>query len=131
MARNLLDRPPDEPLAESLVAAIVALYGSPQQDGMRAQWLRGFRTLVATEPSLHGEYLKSSAAAEDALAVAIARRMQVVGEELRPRVLAAIVVGAERAAVRHWIEQKDHNVPLVELVRAAVQTGVSGIEDQP
>jgi MftR C-terminal domain len=74
------------------------------------------------------EYLKSSAAAEDALAVAIARRLQVAGEELRPRVLAAIVVGAERAAVRHWIEQKDHDVSLVEVVRAAVQTGVSGIE---
>jgi AcrR family transcriptional regulator len=54
MASNLLDRPPDEPLAKSLVAAIVALYGSPEQDGLPAQWLRGFRTLVATEPSLHG-----------------------------------------------------------------------------
>jgi hypothetical protein len=58
--------------------------------------LRGFRTLVASEPSLRGEYLKSSAAAEDALAPAIAQRMPVDGEELRPRVLAALVVGAVR-----------------------------------
>jgi hypothetical protein len=39
-----------------------------------AGWSGDFRALVAVEPSLHGEYLKAFAAAEIALANAIADR---------------------------------------------------------
>jgi hypothetical protein len=87
--------------------------------------LREFRALVAKEPTLHAEYLKASDASEHALAQAIARRTAVDGLDLRSRV-AAMVVGAERAAVIHWIRTEAHG-PLVAIVRAAVDQSVAGI----
>jgi hypothetical protein len=40
-------------------------------------------------------------------------------------VIAAIVVGAERAAVSHWVQQDRKPGPLRETVRAAVQLALS------
>jgi AcrR family transcriptional regulator len=126
MATNLLERPDDEPLGDALVAAVSDLYGPGQDDGLPPGWLAGFRTLVATEPSLHGEYLKASDAAERALARAIAERVGD-GDGLWTRVLAAMAVGAERAAVRYWLQQ-DRQGSLVGMVRTAVKQAVAGIE---
>jgi AcrR family transcriptional regulator len=126
-AVDLLNRPADEPLADALLATITGRYGNPPDDGLPPNWLRGFRALVAAEPSLHGEYLKASDAAERALTEAIASRLQTDGHEIRAQVIAAMVVGAERAAVLHWIRQPGKQEPLVETVRAAVQYAVAGL----
>jgi AcrR family transcriptional regulator len=120
LATTLAERPSQEPLGNALVEAVAGQYERRGQHGMSAGWLREFRILVATEPLLHGEYLKAVASGEDALALAIANRLGGEHGGLESRVLAAIVVAAERAAVLQWVRLPDASTPLVEVVRAAV-----------
>jgi AcrR family transcriptional regulator len=127
LATNLADRPPAEPLADALVAAVAGLYGKDEMDGLPAGWLGEFRALVAAEPTLHGEYLKAAAAAEGDLAGAIARRAGAETGQLEPLVLAAVVVAAERAAVLHWVRQATPPAPLADVVRTAVGMAVRGM----
>jgi AcrR family transcriptional regulator len=127
-AENLLARPAEESLSQALLAATSEVYGAPRKDGLPADWLRKFRALVASEPGLRGEYLKAAQAAERALAGAIAVRTGAGEDELEPKVLAAVVVAAERAAVMHWMKQDDKAEPLRETVRAAVQLALSEVD---
>ncbi len=127
-ASRLRERPADEPLGDALVAAVVGLYGPPIGDRLPANWLRDFRDLVAAAPSLHGEYLRVASAAERALADAVAERMggpQTPAGQLRARVLAGMVVGAERAAVVHWMQNRDGS--LVDTVHTAVRQATAGL----
>ena len=88
---------------------------------------RGFRAATeGAEPSLHGEYLKAAAESERALAAAIARRTGADQADLRPLVLAAVVVAAERAAILQWFRQGGTPVQLADMVRAAVGLAVRG-----
>ena len=125
-AANLTGRP-EEPLAGALVAAVASMYEQNEMDGLPPGWLRDFRALVAKEPALHGEYLKAAAAAEAALAGAIARRTGAEEDQLEPQVLAAVVAGAERAAVRSWVRQANASSTLTDVVRTAVGMAVRGI----
>lgn len=126
-ARCLRERPAGEPLGAALVAAIVEHYRPAAEQGLPEHWLRDFRGLVAKEPSLHGEYLKATGAAERALADALAERMGAGADPLRPRVLAGMVVGAERAAVMYWTATR-HGT-LVDTVRAALRQATAGLDD--
>jgi MftR C-terminal domain len=74
------------------------------------------------------EYLKVTDAGEQLLAGAIAQRTGVGQNELRPKVLAPIVVGAERAAVRYWINDTDRSTPLAEVVDAAVREVLKAVD---
>jgi AcrR family transcriptional regulator len=125
-AAHLLARPADEPLVDALAAAVTDLYQEGQDDGLPPHWLATFRSLVASEPGLRGEYLKAADAGERALADAIAARAAASGEELWPSVVAATVVGAERAAVRHWMRGHDDQ-PLVHTVHGAVRLALAGV----
>lgn len=120
MASDLAERPPGEPLAEALVESVVGNHWSEGQDGLPDGWLDGFRLLVAAEPALHGEYLKAMANGERDLAGVIASRMDVAADDLEPIVLAAVVVGAERAAVLHWNRKGTSRSSLADVVRAAI-----------
>jgi AcrR family transcriptional regulator len=131
LASDLAERPADEPLADALVASVTGLYGPKGQDGLPDGWLDGFRTLVAAEPALHGEYLKAMATGERTLAEAIAHRSAAAADALEPLVLAAVVVAAERAAVLHWFRQAIPRSPLVEVVQAAVGLAVRGTAAGP
>src|SRR3984885_5612720 len=73
LAASLAERPADEPLTAALIAAVTIQYGAAIE-GLPAGWLQDFRALAVTEPALQGEFLKAAAAAETALADAIARR---------------------------------------------------------
>ena len=73
LAASLAERPADEPLTAALIAAVTIQYGA-EIEGLPAGWLQDFRALAVTEPALQGEFLKAAAAAETALADAIARR---------------------------------------------------------
>jgi AcrR family transcriptional regulator len=126
LASNLASRPPDERLADALVAAVAGMYGRHEVDGLPQGWLREFRTMVAREPALHGEYLKTADALEEALAGAIAQRIGAAATALEPRVLAAVVVGAERAAVLYWARQTRPSMPLVDVVCTAVDVALRG-----
>jgi AcrR family transcriptional regulator len=127
LAANLAERPPQEPLADALAAAVASMYSQDEVDGLPSGWLRDFRALVAKEPALHGEYLKAGAAAEVALAGAIARRAGAEEGQLEPQVLAAVVAGAEQAAVRYWVRQANPSSTLPDVVRAAVAMAVRGM----
>jgi AcrR family transcriptional regulator len=128
MAMALRGRPAGEPLGEALVAVFTGQYRPPREDGLPPHWLRDFRSLVACEPALHGEYLTAMAEAERELADAIAARMPA-GELLRARVLATMVAGAERAAVMYWMATRSGS--LSETVRQAVEQAVAGIGALP
>ena len=127
LAANLAGRPAEEPLADALAAAVASMYDQDEMDGLPSGWLRDFRALVAKEPALHGEYLKAAAATEAALAGAIARRTGAEEDQLEPQVLAAVVAGAERAAVRYWVRQANASSTLTDVVRTAVGMAVRGM----
>jgi len=127
MARDLAGRPAGEPLADALVEVVAGLYGPHGQEGMPEDWLDGFRTMVATEPSLHGEYLKAQSAGERTLAAMIAQRTGRAGSDLEPLLLAGVVVAAERAALLHWVRQGETATPLADVVRTAVAMAVGGM----
>src|SRR6202034_513095 len=77
LAADLAERPAGESLADALVEVVSDLYGPTGQEGLPDGWLDGFRTLVAAEPALHGEYLKAESAGERELAQTIAARTGV------------------------------------------------------
>jgi AcrR family transcriptional regulator len=127
MAADLLSRPDDEALGDALIATVIGRYGGPEQQGVPRGWLRRFRSLVVSEPGLHGEYLKATSDGEQALAEAIAHRGGASLNDLGCRVLAAMVLGAERAAVMHWIAGGEQRGALIDDVRAAVQQALAGV----
>lgn len=124
MAATLRDRPAAEPLGQALTEAVLGQYRSPREDGLPKYWLRDFRALVASDPALHGQYLSAVAAAERDLGDAIAEREPSMGP-LRSQVLAAMVSGAERAAVMFWMKAQSGS--LTATVREAVAQAVAGI----
>ncbi len=130
IADGLLARPAGEALGPALVAAVTGSYQDRRPDGLPPNWLRDFRELVAREPALHGEWLRVASAGEQTIAHAIAQRLRVPSDGLRPRVLAAVVVGAERAAVMHWMRQPGRKAPLVGTVRRAIQLALAGVESR-
>ncbi len=121
LATDLDERPVGEPLADALVQVVAGLYGPAGQEGLPEGWLDGFRALVATEPALHGEYLKAQAAGERALAEVITRRTGAAEGDLEPLLVAGMAVAAERAAVLHWFRQGKPPTPLVAEVRRALR----------
>jgi AcrR family transcriptional regulator len=128
MTAALRERPASEPLGQALVEAVLGQYRPAREDGLPPHWLQHFRALVAREPALHGEYLAAVAAAERDLADAVAGRAVSMGP-LRSQVLAAMVAGAERAAVMHWM--KTNSGRLTDMVREAVEQAVAGIGGTP
>ena len=124
LADSLAGRPPEEPLAEAIVAAVAGQAGYTQIAGLPHAWLDEFRALVAAEPALHGEYLKAAAVAEPALADAIARRAGILVGELQALVLAGAAIAAERAAVLHWARTMAPRSSLADTVRTAVAMAV-------
>jgi AcrR family transcriptional regulator len=131
LADSLTNRPPAEPLADALVAAIAAQYRRTKMDTLPPGWLGQFRALVAAEPTLHGEYLKATTATEAALADAIGRRAGFPPGQLESHVLAAVTVAAERTAVQHWSRAPSPRGPLVAVVRTAVHLAVRGMTAAP
>jgi len=127
LAANLVGRPAEESLADALVAAVASMYEQDEMDGLPSGWLRDFRALVAKEPALHGEYLKAAGAVEVALGGAIARRTGADEGQLEPQVLAAVVAGAERAAVLYWVRQPKTSATLTDVVRTAIDMAVRGM----
>jgi AcrR family transcriptional regulator len=121
LADSLLARPDEEAIGAALVAAMSDLHAAGEERGFPGPWMRKFRALVVREPGLHGEYLKAADAAERALADAIRIRTGAARDELRPSLLAAVAVAAERAAIRHWMTRRPKPAPLADTVRAALE----------
>lgn len=113
----LCERPASEPLWEAITAAVLEHYDmihSPQ-----GAWKDGMRRVLLS-PAMRGEYLKTNAAMQRALAAAIAERAGLdLDRDMLPVVLAGAVTTASQAAVRRWFNA-DPPVPLRPLVREAL-----------
>jgi AcrR family transcriptional regulator len=114
-------RPAGEPLVDALAAVFAEQYGF---DGdLDDRWLAGIRFAMTT-PALRGEALKTLEFSEQALASAIAERIEVPADGLRPRVLAAAVSGAVRVAVAYWLDHGPAN-GLPSILRGAIRSVVA------
>ncbi len=110
----LCERPPSEPLWEAITAAVLEHYDMVQSP--RGEWKEGMRRALQS-PAMRGEYLKTSAAMQQALAAAIAERAGLDPDrDMLPVVLAGAVTTASQAAVRRWFAA-DPPAPLRPLVR--------------
>ncbi|WP_020674259.1 TetR family transcriptional regulator [Amycolatopsis nigrescens] len=97
----ILARPAEEPLWEAVTNAVLEQYSGPGEPDR--EHLARVR-LVMTSPALRGEYLKTHVAVETALAQGIAERIGAdAGRDLYPRLMAAVVGGAVRVAIGHWM----------------------------
>jgi AcrR family transcriptional regulator len=129
VADNLREQPADETLGDAPIAAVEELYEQPSSAvSPMWEWMQKFCRLAGSEPALRVEYLKIWDAGERALAGAIAERTGAGEDELRPNVLAAMVVGAERAAVRHRLRHADRGESLAVTVRTALREALKGID---
>lgn len=129
MARVLLafgERPPSEPLWESVTQAILAQFPAPAPGRASAE-TAGPARLVADNPGLRAEQLKAYAAIERLLAGAIAERLGA-GVGLFPSLVAAAAIGASRAAFEHWLGG-DHDVPFRTVLAGALAQSGRGFTD--
>jgi AcrR family transcriptional regulator len=120
----LLARPADEPLAEALLAAMLAYY-QPSAE-LDRDWVEATQ-LVMRSPALQGEALKAVAETEQRLAEAIARRCGLdVERDLYPKVVAAVVSGAARAGIGHW-QRSGTGEAFGDVLAEAIRLGMAGI----
>jgi AcrR family transcriptional regulator len=115
---DLLARPPDEPLWEALVQAVLVYYEGGG-DAPDKEWLAGLK-LISTAPATRGEYLKVASEMQQALAEAIAVRTGTdLEHDMYPPILAGAAVAAAQVAVSRWAAA-DPPVPLRPLLRQAL-----------
>jgi AcrR family transcriptional regulator len=113
----LCERPAAEPLWEAITAAVLGHYDTVQSP--QGEWKDGMRRVLRS-PAMRGEYLKTNAAMQRALAAAIAEREGLDPDrDMLPVVLAGAVTTATQSAVRRWFDA-DPPVPLRPLVREAL-----------
>lgn len=112
----LAERPADEPLADAVLAAVMAPYDLP--DDPDRDWVTRTRVVLA-EPALRGEFLKAMTAMEQVLAEGIAARLGT-DAGLFPRVIAAAAIGATRVGIDHWL-YSGTTEPFTTVVSTAVR----------
>jgi AcrR family transcriptional regulator len=99
---TLCQRPAAEPLWDAITAAVLEHYEAVQSP--RGMWREGMRRVLLS-PAMRGEYLKMNAAAQRALAAAIAERTGLDADrDMLPIVLAGAVTTASQLAVRRWFD---------------------------
>jgi AcrR family transcriptional regulator len=106
-------RPAGEPLGEAIIRAMLEQYagGEPDKEMIR---------MITSSNALRREFIRSMAAIERPLAEAIAARTGTDPDrDLFPRVLAAAVFSANRAATEHWL-RLDTTEPLAKVLRDAL-----------
>ncbi|MGW7534778.1 TetR/AcrR family transcriptional regulator [Amycolatopsis sp. NPDC054798] len=106
IADHLRARPASEPLWTALREASLAQLNADRDtaagDTPDPQWTAGVRVMIA-EPALAGEFLKANAAAEEALAEAIAERLGADVHDLRVQLTATTAGGVLRAVIQEWL----------------------------
>ncbi|MBO2463477.1 acyl-CoA-like ligand-binding transcription factor [Actinomadura violacea] len=131
-ARELRERPGDEPLWEAITKAVLApLAGSDQAHGTPdPQTLAGIR-LIAAEPALQAETLRIGMAAGNEFTAAVADRTGTDADrDLFPRLVAATVTAAVHVATDRWL-RSDPPAPLTELLREALRQLAAGLPMPP
>jgi AcrR family transcriptional regulator len=122
-------RPAREPLWTAIANSVAAQFEPPAKkseallDGNR--WLAGIR-FILTEPAIHGEVLKASAAAQVKLAEVIAERVGARRvKELYPQVAAAVATAVVGSVVERWLRDGPSGsiVPFLRKAFDLVATG--------
>ncbi|MFC6937902.1 hypothetical protein ACFQHO_51610 [Actinomadura yumaensis] len=82
---------------------------------------------MLAEPALHGEVAKANAAAEDALAEAVAERTGTsTADDVYPKLVAAVVGAGSAVAVTRCM-RADPPVPLVPVLREVFERIAAGL----
>ena len=123
---TLCERPAAEPLWDAITAAVLEHYDAVLSP--RGAWREGMRRVLLS-PAMRGEYLKTNAAMQQALAGAIAERTGLDADrDMLPVVLAGAVITAAQKAVRRWFDA-DPPVELRSLVAEALSALASAFTD--
>ena len=113
MRAALRARPAGEPLWQAVSQTVINMF--PGDEDPDRTWVARVQLIKAT-PALMAERLKSDAALERALAEVIAERTGTEAErDLYPRLAAAAIVAAVRAALDYWLD-----APAATALRSAV-----------
>jgi AcrR family transcriptional regulator len=124
MRDALRARPADEPLWTAVRQAATGLFagqGEPDPD-----WVAK-ASLIKQTPALRAERVKADALVEELLAGEIARRSGTDSRrDLYPRLAAAAVISAVRAALDHWLDSRP-STSLVDVVDEAVRQLAEGL----
>jgi AcrR family transcriptional regulator len=133
IADDLRARPRTEPLWTAITTSVAAQFEPParKSDALRDErhWVERIR-FILTEPAIHGEVLKASAAAQVALAKVIAERMGARrANQLYPEVAAAVVTAVVGTVMDRWLREGPSG-PIVPLLRKAFALVATGfVED--
>lgn len=119
VALALADRPAGEPFAEAMAEAVVSEYTRGQEPD-KAVMFR-VRSLMMRDCHVRPFTLHAMTRLDDELVPVIAQRLGMPDDDLFPRVLAAAVNGAIRAATEYWLRE-DVDAPYTALLRQAVTT---------
>ncbi|MFD2474459.1 acyl-CoA-like ligand-binding transcription factor [Amycolatopsis silviterrae] len=124
IADHLRARPAEEPLWTALREASLRQLdvdrGDAPEGAPDPQWTAGVRVMIA-EPALAGEFLKANAAAEEALAEAIAERLGAEASDLRVQLIATTAGGVLRAVIQEWLHASPPK-DLADVVHEAFDT---------
>ncbi|WP_280336865.1 TetR/AcrR family transcriptional regulator [Nocardia wallacei] len=118
VAAAVASRPPEVPLADAVVDAIVEQYTAPGDTAREAL------LLITRTPALREAFLRTTTVITDPLATVIATRIDDP-TGLTSRVLAAGVAAAIRVALEQWIQPASGNLVVVsgslaDLLRSAL-----------
>lgn len=132
IADELRTRPASELLWTAIANSVAAHFEPPakksevSRDARR--WLERTR-FILTEPAIHGEVLKASAAAQIELAGVIAKRVGARSEnDLYPQTAAAVMTAVVGTVMDRWLRDGPSG-PIVPLLRTAFELVASGFPE--
>jgi len=132
IADDLRARPGNEPLWIAITNAVAAQFEPPArksealEDAQR--WVERIR-FILTEPAIHGEMLKASAAAQVELAEVIAERVGARrAKDLYPQVAAAVVTAVVGTVMDRWLRDGPSG-PIVPHLRKAFELVAAGFPE--
>jgi AcrR family transcriptional regulator len=137
IADALRTRHAAEPLWDAIANAVTTQFQPPPQTGRSVpdagSWIAQIQFIV-TEPAIHAEVLKATAAAQDELAGAIAERTATsVAHDMYPQLAAAAVGGGIAVAVEHWLRSGPVGplVPVLHEMFSLIRTGLPAPGETP
>ncbi|MEW1655146.1 TetR family transcriptional regulator [Streptomyces sp. NPDC093707] len=130
IADELRARPAAEPLWDSLTHAVLAQFAPADAPDRQAahdrRWSEGLRLMLA-EPALQGEVVKANAAAQDALAEAVAARTGTdAAHDVYPKLVAAVVSAGSAVAVEHCLKAESPS-PLAPVLTEVFERLAAGL----
>jgi AcrR family transcriptional regulator len=120
MQAALAARPAEEPLWPAVIEAVAQGFVTEGTDLRQARRIR-------PTPALAAEQLKATAVIERGLAEGIAGRIGAdVERDLYPRLVAAVVIGATRVTIEHWL-RTESGLPFPAVLRDALGRVAAGL----